>query len=169
MALRDRVSDITEVSPRAAESPFAQISAQGLPEVLRHRVSRHPHRFDGEVGVTRRGLDLRVPEQLADHGQALARGDGRGREGVAQVVDADVLHAGAGADALPEGLEIAQALAGQGAGDDPRVAFDALGVAQQVDGGLAEMDDLGAGLRIRQAQDALSHIDVCPFQRHDLV
>lgn len=31
------------------------------------------------------------------------------------------------------------------------------------------MDDLGAGLGIRQAQDALGQIDVCPFQRHDLV
>ena len=50
------------------------------------------------------------------------------------------------ADALLEGLEIAQALPRLGAGDDPRVAGDAMGVAEQIDGGLAEMDDLGAGL-----------------------
>ena len=121
------------------------------------------------MGVARRGLDLRVAEQLADHRQALTRGDCRRREGVAQVVDADVLDAGAGADALPEGLQIAQALARQGAEDDPRVAFDALGVAEQVDGGLTEMDDLRAGLGIRQAQDALGQIDVRPLQCHDLV
>ena len=116
------------------------------------------------MGVAGRGLDLRVAEQLADHGQTLTR-----REGVAQVVDAYVLDAGAGADALPEGLEIAQALARQGASDDPWVPVDALGVTKQVDSGLAEMDDLGAGLGIRQAQDALSQIDVRPFQRHYLV
>ena len=90
------------------------------------------------MGISRRGLDLRVSEQLADHRQALTRGDGRGGEGVAQVVDTHVLDPGAGADALPERLEIAQRLARQGAGDDPRVAVDALGVAQQFDGGLAE-------------------------------
>lgn len=64
---------------------------------------------------------------------------------MAQVVDADVLDAGAGADALPEGLEIAQALARHGAGDDPRVAFDALRVAEQFGGGLSEnLEALGA-------------------------
>ena len=73
----------------------------------------------------------------------MARRDRCGREGVAQVVDAYV--PSAGADALPEGLQIAQALAGQGASDDPRVAIKALSVAEQFDGGLAKMDDLGAG------------------------
>lgn len=45
--------------------------SQGLPEVLRHRVSRHPHRLGREMGVARRGLDLRVAKELADHRQAL--------------------------------------------------------------------------------------------------
>ena len=67
------------------------------------------------MSVARRGLDLRVAKELADHRQSLTRGDGGRREGVAQVVYADVLHPGAGADALPEGLEIAQVLARQGA------------------------------------------------------
>lgn len=65
--------------------------------------------------VARRGLDLRVSEELADHWQPLARGDGRGSKGVARIVDAHVLDAGAGANALPEWLQVAQALAGQGA------------------------------------------------------
>lgn len=121
------------------------------------------------MGVSRCGLDLRMAKELADHGQALTRRHGRGRESVAQVVDADVLDPGTGTDALPEWLQVTQRLAGQGAGDDPRVAFDALGVAEQVDGGLAEMDYLGTGLGIRQAQDALGQIDVGPLQRHDLV
>ena len=53
-------------------------------------------RFDGvgsEVGVARRGLDLSVPKQLADHGQALAEGHGTRRERMAQVVDANVREA----------------------------------------------------------------------------
>jgi len=122
-----------------------------LLQTLRHRIRRHPHRLGGEVGVARRGLDLRVAEELADHRQALTRGDGRGCEGMAQVVDAHILHPGAGADALPEGLQIAQSLARQRTGDDPWVAFDALGIAQEFDSGLSEMDDLGAGLGIRNS------------------
>jgi len=81
------------------------------------------------VSVACRGLHLRVAKEFADHRQALPRRDGGRREGVAQVVDAHVLDAGAGADAPPERLEIAQALAGQSASDDPQVAVDALGVA----------------------------------------
>ena len=59
-----------------------------------------------------------MAEEFADHRQTLARGDGRGREGVAQVVDADVLQPRTSADALPERLKITQPLARQGAGDD---------------------------------------------------
>ena len=140
-----------------------------MTQVQRHCVGRHPHRLCSEVGVAWRGLDLRVAEQLADHRQALTRRDSRGREGMAKVVDAHLLDAGAGAGALAEGLKVSQALARQGAGDDPRLALYALGVAEQVDGGLSEMDDLGAGLGIRQVQDALGQIDVGPLQRHDLV
>lgn len=58
-------------------------SSQRLPQVLRHRVCRHPHRLGREMCVAIRGLDLRVAEQLADHWQTLTRGDGRGRKGVA--------------------------------------------------------------------------------------
>jgi uncharacterized protein (DUF433 family) len=58
------------------------------------------------VGVPRRRLHLGVPEQLADHRQALAGRDrGRG-EGVTEVVDAGVLEAGAGAEPLPERLQV---------------------------------------------------------------
>ena len=67
-------------------------------------VVTHPHRFRREMGVAGGSLDLRVAEELADHRQTLTRGDGGRRKGVAQVVDADVLHPGASTDALPEGL-----------------------------------------------------------------
>ena len=45
--------------------------SQGLPQVLRYSFGRHPHGFRSEMGVPRRGLDLRVAEELADHRQAL--------------------------------------------------------------------------------------------------
>ena len=103
-----------------------------MPQVLRDGVGRHPHGLGGKMGVPRRGLDLRVAEELADHRQALTRRHGSGGKGVAQVVDADVLDPRTGTDALPEGLQITQRLAGQGAGDHPRVAVNALGAPQQV-------------------------------------
>jgi hypothetical protein len=61
---------------------------------------------------------------------------------VAQVVDADVLHPGASADTLPEGLKVAERLAEQGTGNHPRVAISALGVMQLFNGRRAYMDDL---------------------------
>ena len=62
-----------------------------------------------------------------------------------QVMDPDILDPGAGADALPERLKVAERLARQGAGNDPRVAINALGVPQVFDGWRAKMDDLLAG------------------------
>lgn len=90
--------------------------------MLSDGIGRHPHRFCREMGVSRRGLNLSMTEELADHRQAPTRNHGDRREGVAQVVDADVLDFGA--DALPEGLQITERLAGQGAGDRSRVVVD---------------------------------------------
>jgi hypothetical protein len=73
------------------------------------------HRIGGEMGIARRRLHLGVPEQLADHRQALAGADGGRGEGVAQVVDAAVLETGAGA--LPELLQIDEPAAELGAED----------------------------------------------------
>ena len=64
------------------------------------------------MGVTGGGLDLGMAEELADHRQALAGGNRRRGEGVAQVVDADILDAGALADALPGRLQVGQVRAG---------------------------------------------------------
>jgi hypothetical protein len=56
------------------------------------------------MSVARRRLHLRVAQELADHRQPLAGDDRCRREGVAQVMDAGVLEAGAGAQPLPERL-----------------------------------------------------------------
>ena len=65
------------------------------------------------MGVARRGPDLRVPKELAEHGQTLAGCRGRRGKSMAKIVDANVLKSGTGADALPEGLEVTERLAGQ--------------------------------------------------------
>jgi hypothetical protein len=61
---------------------------------------------------------------------------------VAQVVDPDIFDPGAGADTLPERLQVAEWLALQGASNNPRVAINALGIPQVFDGWRADMDEL---------------------------
>lgn len=52
--------------------------------------------------------------------------------------------------------------------DHPRVSWHSRRALQLLDGGLAEMHDLGARLGIGQAQGPAGDIDVVPFQGHDL-
>ena len=70
-----------------------------------------PDGVAGEVGVAGGGLDLGVAQQLRDHRQALAEGKGAARVGVAQVVDAHVVEAGAGAHAAPRLEDAGETLA----------------------------------------------------------
>ena len=46
-----------------------------------------------EMGVARRALDVGMAQQLADHAQALAGGEGAAGVAVAEVVDAHVVEA----------------------------------------------------------------------------
>ena len=85
-----------------------------------------------------------------------------------EVVDPDVLQDGTGANALPEWLKIGQPGAGEGADDHPGVLVDLLDAGQDVDRGLTEMDDFGAGLGVRQAQGSADQIHVFPLEHHDL-
>ena len=48
---------------------------------------RFLHRVTGEMGVASRRLDLGVPQQLADHRQALAERQGPAGEAVSEIVD----------------------------------------------------------------------------------
>ena len=70
---------------------------------------------------------------------------------------------------MPEGLQVIESLAGQGAGDDPRIAIDALGLLQHQHRWSADVDDLRPCLGIRQAQGRDFEIDECPLQGHDFV
>jgi hypothetical protein len=63
------------------------------------------------VGVALGGPDLGMTQQPPDHFQRCPAGHQQRGEGVAEVVDADVLYPGAGADALPKLLKVAERLA----------------------------------------------------------
>ncbi len=119
--------------------------------------------------IARGCLDLRVPEKFADHGQALAGRDGGRCKRVAQVVDPDILHPCSGTHPLPEGLQVTERLAGQGANDDPRIPLGALGIPQQVHDRLANVNDLRPGLGIWEAKGRAVEIDVRPVQGHDFI
>ncbi|MDB5663242.1 MAG: hypothetical protein JWN59_1580 [Sphingomonas bacterium] len=94
-------------------------------------------------------LHLRVPEQLADHGQPLAGGDGDGGISVAHVVDGHVLQACPGTQPAPEGLKVRERLAGEGAGDHVRVEGRALDPGEHLNCSLPELHDLGASPGVR--------------------
>src|SRR5512132_2774352 len=84
-----------------------------------------PHVIRRQMRIPRRRRDLRVPQQLADHRQTLARGEGCRGEGVTQIVNAGVLQPGAGAEALPERLQINEPATRLDAVDHPWVARQA--------------------------------------------
>ncbi len=104
------------------------------------------------MGVPCGCLDLAMAQELADHRQALPGGDSGRGEGVPEFVDADVIQAGARPDLLPEGLKVGQPRAEEGADDHPGVRLHPGDFLQNIDRRLAEVDDLGAGLGIRQPQ-----------------
>lgn len=71
-------------------------------------------------------------------------------------------------DALPEGPEVAEARAGLRADDDPEVLLDTFDLLQNLNRGLTEVDDLGAGLRVGEAERLGGKVHVLPLERHDL-
>ena len=77
-----------------------------------------------EVGVARRRLDLGMPKQFADHGQALAKRQGTGSERMTEVMKPDVLKPGARSYAIPVAVEVRQAGAQSAARNDPGIAGD---------------------------------------------
>ena len=54
-----------------------------------------------QMGIARRGLDPRMAEQLADHGQTLTQRQGTRGKAVAQVMQAHILQPGPRPDDLP--------------------------------------------------------------------
>ena len=73
---------------------FSGLAVDEGSDIARDAFRRRFDRVGSEVGVARGGLDLSVPEQLADHGQALAEGHGARSERMTQVVDAHVREPG---------------------------------------------------------------------------
>ena len=90
---------------------------------LTHRIDPCPQRCIDQVRIALGGADLGVAEEAANHFQRCAARDQQGREGVAQVVDADV---GDLRDLLhlwPEALGIADRLVGHVAGEEEGTAL----------------------------------------------
>lgn len=143
-------------------------STNSLLTRARHIVGRTLDRIARQMSVPCSRLDLGVAQELAYHRQPLAGCDGGRREGVPKVVDPDVLELSTGTDALPEGLKIGQAGAREGADDHPGIRSDLLDARQDVDRWLAEMDDLGAGFGVCQAERLGRQVHVLPLERHDL-
>ena len=74
-----------------------------------------------EVGVAGGSLDVGMAQKLADHGEALAGGERARSVAVAEVVNADVVEARAGAEAVPLGGDGGEMGARLLADDDPGV------------------------------------------------
>jgi len=119
------------------------------------------------VGVSRRGLYLRVAEQLADHRKTMPGGHGSGREGVAKVVNAHVPNAGTLSDAPPGRLEISEMGARIFPSDDPGVVFGPLDLAEHLQCGRADVDGLRTSLGIWKVERRSLEIDVVPLEGHD--
>ena len=148
------------------------VAAAGLSRDLRDP-ARNPvggglDRIVGEMGVAGGGLDLVVPEQLADHRQALADQQAAAGKGVSQIVNTKVLDAGALQDAVPGAVQEGEMGARLLAGKHPGAVIGALDAAQHGDGGLAQMHGLRSSLRIRQSQLAPVEVDMLPPQGKNL-
>lgn len=107
-----------------------------------------------------------MTKELSDHGQSLAGCYGSPCKGVTQVVDPDFLDPCAGSDTLPEGLLVAERLAGQGAGDNPRIAVDACCTVHVLDYRGTKMQHFFAGFGFGQAQGSLVEIDAVTKAAH---
>ena len=90
---------------------------------------------DGKMGVTGGRLDLRVSQQFADHGQALAERQRAGSERVTEVVNSHPVESGAGSDTPPGVLQVGEVPALFAARDHPRIVLIAGQGGQQPHGG----------------------------------
>ena len=74
------------------KSRVLTVLAQQVPaDALRDAGCRGLHGIASQVGVPGRGLNLGVPEELADHGEAFAEGQSPRREAVSKVVSSHVV------------------------------------------------------------------------------
>ena len=110
-----------------------------------------------------------MAQELADHGEALAGGERAACVAVAEVVDAHVVEAGAGAEAVPLGGDGGEVGARLLADDDPGVGGDAADARQHCLRRGCERDHAGAGLAVAQPKLACGAVHIVPAQREDLV
>lgn len=150
---------------RSARRRLSGGSAGGLEDCLAGEVDGVAEGGVGDVGVALGGLVVAVAEHLADDLEGDALHDGVAGDGVAEVVDAQVGHAGELAEATPGAAEAVQLVAGAGA-DDPAALRLVLGrgdLAEQGDHGVGDDDVSLARLAVGEAQDAAVPVDLVPL------
>lgn len=104
-----------------------------------------------------------MSEKLGDDRQSLACGDRRRSERVTQVMNANILQAGAGAHTLPKWLKVVERRTRQCPNNDPWVALDACDSLEHVHTRLAEVNDLRSCLGIWKTKRPTVAIDVPPL------
>ena len=123
----------------------------------------------GEVGVAGGALDVGMAQELADHGEALAGGERTACVRMPEIVDADVVEAGAGAEPVPLGGDGGEVGARLLADDDPGVGGDAADACQHGLGGGCEGDHARARLAVAEPKLACGAVHVVPAEGQDLV
>ena len=111
-----------------------------------------------------------MAQELADHGEALAGGERARGIAVAEVVDAHVVEAGAGAEArVPLGGDGGEVGARLLADDDPGVCGDAADPRQHRFRRGCQGHHAGARLAVAQPKLACGAVHIVPAEREDLV
>ena len=120
-----------------------------------------------EMGVAGGGADLGVPENPADHRQALAERERQGGVAVSQVMDAHALQPGMHLDAVPVVGEIRQAGAGLLAPDDPGIALDPFDAVEHLQDRGRQRHHARAPLAVPEPELARRAVHVVPAQGED--
>ena len=121
------------------------------------------------MGVAGGALQVRVPQQLADHGEALACRERPAGEAVAQVVDAHVVEPGPRPHPVPRAGDGGEVRARRLADDDPGVVRHPRDLRQHRVGRGRQRHHARAGLAVAQAKLARGAVHVVPAQRQDLI
>ena len=122
----------------------------------------------GKMGVPSGRLDLRVSQQFADHGQALAERQRAGSKRVAEVMNSHPVESGAGSDTPPGVLQVGEVPARLTAQDYPWIVLITGQGGQQPHGGGRQRNRSPASLGVGQLQLTRIEINVLPAQLLDL-
>ena len=122
-----------------------------------------------QMGVAGRRLDVAVAEQLADDRQGLAERQRPGSEGMAEIVQPDILQSGPRPDGEPEMSDSAQTCFWVAARKHPGTVDPARQGLENADRGRGQLDRAGTSLGVGQVELAGIEVDILPAQGQDFV